>query len=194
MEFPGPKTIRLDKVESELDRFVLDFVKILERHAKYVVMSGYVAILFGRNRASEDVDFFVEKFRDFDKFAEELQRNGYWFVNEDPGQALSMLEEGLAIRIAKKGSFQPNAEIKYPKRDTDRYSLDNRLEVILRSGKIWISSLELNIAFKLFLGSGKDIEDAKFLYMLLKDNLSMEKLEFFVGKLKVKESFRRYLS
>jgi len=116
MEFIGTKKIRLDKVENELDKLVLDFVKILEKHAKYVIVSGYVAILFGRNRASEDVDIFVEKFPDFEKFMEEILMNNYWIVNEDPEAALSMLEEGLAIRVAKKNTFEPNFEIKFPKR------------------------------------------------------------------------------
>ena len=193
MQFLGPKTIRLDKVENELDRFVLDFIPLLEKHAQYVIISGYVSILFGRNRASEDVDVFVEKFRDFDKFAQEIQEKGYWFVNEEPEQALSMLEEGLAIRIAKKGDFQPNFELKYPKRDTDRYSLDNRIKVILPSGELFIGPLELNIAFKLFLGSEKDFEDARFLYRLLKENIDKEKLGYFAKKLNVLKEMEKYL-
>jgi len=193
MEFIGTKKIRLDKVENELDKLVLDFVKILEKHAKYVIVSGYVAILFGRNRASEDVDIFVEKFPDFEKFMEEILMNNYWIVNEDPEAALSMLEEGLAIRVAKKNTFEPNFEIKFPKRDTDFYSLSHRIKVILRSGTIYIGSLELNIAFKLFLSSEKDIEDARFLYRLFKDKLNRERIDYFINKLKVKEKFEKYL-
>ncbi|MBL7160713.1 MAG: hypothetical protein ISS93_02580 [Candidatus Aenigmarchaeota archaeon] len=193
MEFLDKSTIKLDKVENELDRFVLDFVKILEKHTKYVIISGYVAILFGRNRASEDVDVFVNSFQDFEGFVDDIQRNGYWIVNEDPNEALSMLKEGLAIRVAKKGAFEPNFEIKFPKRDTDFYSLENTVKVILKSGTLYIGSLELNIAFKLFLSSEKDIEDARFLFKLLKDNIDKERLEYFVNKLEVRELFEKYL-
>ena len=119
--------------------------------------------------------------------------NNYWIVNEDPEAALSMLEEGLAIRVAKKNTFEPNFEIKFPKRDTDFYSLSHRIKVILRSGTIYIGSLELNIAFKLFLSSEKDIEDARFLYRLFKDKLNRERIDYFINKLKVKEKFEKYL-
>ena len=50
MEFVDSKTIRMDKVVNELDRFVFDFIKILEKQADYVIVSGYVAILYGRSR------------------------------------------------------------------------------------------------------------------------------------------------
>ncbi|HLD41949.1 MAG TPA: hypothetical protein VJB06_02850 [archaeon] len=59
MEFLDSRTIKLDKIENELDKFVLDFIKILEKHAKYVIVSGYVAILFGRSRGTEDIDMFI---------------------------------------------------------------------------------------------------------------------------------------
>ncbi|MBI4173413.1 MAG: hypothetical protein HY519_01715 [Candidatus Aenigmarchaeota archaeon] len=194
MEFVSAHTIKLDKVENELDRFVLDFVRILERHAKYVIVSGYVAILFGRNRASEDVDAFVADFQDFPAFVAELHDQGYWILNEDSQQeAYRMLTDGLAIRIAKQGKWQPNFEIKFPKRDTDFYSLEHRVEVKLASGSVLVGSLELNIAFKLFLGSGKDIEDARFLYRLLRERLDAAKLGYFIGQLGVKKAYEEYL-
>ncbi|MBI2141461.1 hypothetical protein HYU16_03480, partial [Candidatus Woesearchaeota archaeon] len=55
MEFVDDKTIKLDKVLNELDKFVLKFIKILEKHADYVIVSGYVSILFGRSRSTEDI-------------------------------------------------------------------------------------------------------------------------------------------
>lgn len=64
--------IQLNNKElSELVKFVKEFIKIVERYFKYVIISGYVAILFGRNRSSEDVDIFIEK-TDFDTF------NQFW--------------------------------------------------------------------------------------------------------------------
>jgi len=47
----------------------------------------------------------------------------------------------------------------------------NRREVTLNSHRLFISPLELQIAFKLYLGSEKDIEDARFLYSLFIDKL-----------------------
>ena len=132
-----------------------------------------------------------------DQDLREVASSGGWFavfsINEDPENALSMLDENMAIRIAKKETLEPNFEIKLPKRDTDNYSLENRIKVILKSGEIYIGSLELNIAFKLFLSSEKDIEDARFLYKLFKEKINKEKLEYFIEKLNVKEAFGKYL-
>jgi len=55
MEWINGKKIKLDKPINELDKFVLHFIKILEKHVDYVIISGYVAIPLGRSRATEDV-------------------------------------------------------------------------------------------------------------------------------------------
>lgn len=194
MEFIGSKTIRLEKIENELDRFALKFTKILGKYTEYVIVSGYVAILFGRNRASEDIDVFVEGFQDFEKFYREIHEKGYWILNHDnPKDAHSMIKDGLAIRIAKKNQWLPNLEIKLPKRDTDFYSLQNRITVIMKSGKLFIGPLELGIAFKLFLSSEKDIEDARFLYKLFQDRLDRSNLKHFAKNLKVLSLYEKYL-
>jgi len=60
--------IILDKVLNSLDKFVIQFTGILNCHQiQYVLISGYVAILFGRSRSSEDIDLFIEEI-DFTKF------------------------------------------------------------------------------------------------------------------------------
>ena len=37
-----------------LDKFVEDFVKVIEKHCKYIIVSGFVAIAHGRSRGTED--------------------------------------------------------------------------------------------------------------------------------------------
>ena len=49
-----------DKTISALDSLVIEFTSILNKYAKYVIVSGYVAILFGRSRTSEDIDIVVK--------------------------------------------------------------------------------------------------------------------------------------
>ncbi len=44
---------------SEMDLFVCRVLDILTSHTPYVIMSGYVAILFGRTRSTEDVDLLI---------------------------------------------------------------------------------------------------------------------------------------
>ena len=61
IEFKGNK-IKFNKELNELDKFVLKFVAVLERlKIKYVLISGYVAILFGRSRSSENIGRFTGK-------------------------------------------------------------------------------------------------------------------------------------
>ena len=55
IEFKNNK-IKLEKELNDLDQFVIDFTSVLNKeHIIYVIVSGYVSILFGRNRASEDL-------------------------------------------------------------------------------------------------------------------------------------------
>jgi uncharacterized protein (DUF1330 family) len=45
-------TVVLERELSMLDKFVIGFTRLLEKHGvRYVVVSGYVAIVFGRSRA-----------------------------------------------------------------------------------------------------------------------------------------------
>jgi len=44
-----------------LDQFVIDFASIVEKYAKYIVVSGFVALAHGRSRATEDIDMIIER-------------------------------------------------------------------------------------------------------------------------------------
>lgn len=83
---------------------------------------------------------------------------------------------------------------KFVKNDLDGYSLENRTYVKLADKSLYLSPLELQIPYKLFLGSEKDIEDARFLFKLFKDNLNIVLLKMFLNKLKVSDNnAKRYL-
>ena len=115
-----------NKVVSKLDLFVIDFINILKKYMDYVVVSGYVSILFGRSRGTEDIDLLINKI-DMDtflKFHNELIEKNYWFLNaENPIELFGMLEDGLAIRVAVKENVIPNKELKFVKSQLDRISL-----------------------------------------------------------------------
>ncbi len=49
-----------------------------------------------------------------------------------------------------------------------------------------IGSLELQLAYKLYLGSEKDYEDAAHLYTIFKDDIDKVKLSMFIKKLHIK--------
>ncbi len=54
MEIDFGTEIMFNKIVNNLDKFVIDFCSILnELEIRYVIVSGYVSILFGRSRSSE---------------------------------------------------------------------------------------------------------------------------------------------
>ncbi len=189
--------IKFEKGLSSLDKFVIDFTSILNRlNIKYVLVSGYVSILFGRNRSSEDIDMFIERldFKRFQLLWNELNNVFECIITTDVNEAYNeYLTKHYALRFSKKSRFIPNIEVKFPKIDLDKWALDNRKRVVFNNHTVFISSLELQISFKLYLGSEKDIEDARFLYNLFKENLDMPLLKEFNQKLKIGEVFDNYL-
>lgn len=191
------KKIEFKKEQNKLDSFVIEFTSLLnDLQIKYVIVSGYVAILFGRNRTSEDIDIIVEKI-EFDSFRMVWKTIsvGFYCINtKNVNEAYEeYLCSGISLRFAKKNTFIPNIEFKFPKTDLDDWTIQERKKVFLNSHSLYISPLELQISFKLHLGSEKDIEDAKFLYQLFKESLDMTIINDFNRKLKTQALFRRYL-
>ncbi len=189
IEFSGEKISLKNKVLSKLDLFVIDFVNILEKYTDYVVVSGYVSILFGRSRGTEDIDILIKKIdmETFIKLNRELIGKQYWFLNADnPGELYDMLQDGLAVRIAVMETVIPNIELKFVKSDLDKISLKEHMVVKTGKDGINISPLELQIPFKLYLGSDKDIEDAVYLYDIFLKYLDKVKLKEYMSILKVK--------
>ncbi len=189
-------TLRLDKVLSDLDKLVLDFVSVLvDSKIRYVIISGYVAIFFGRSRTTEDTDVFVEKMgrKKFNAFYSKLIGNGYWVINAaNEAEAFDLLMDSLAIRAAKKDKVVPNFEIKLPKKDTDFFSLDNAMKVVVNGKTLLMSPFEMQIPFKLWLGSEKDIEDAVHLYTLFNDRLDKRLMARVGSRLGVKGKMVEY--
>ncbi|MCK9596032.1 hypothetical protein M0R19_02530 [Candidatus Pacearchaeota archaeon] len=186
------KEIILNRELNELDKFVLDFCEILGND--YVIVSGYVSILFGRSRATEDVDLLAPKMNmeEFYIVWEKITKKFECINTSDPKEAFDMLNE-FAIRFCRKGKPVPNMEFKIIKNDIDEYSLKNKIDVIINQRKLFISPLEMQIAYKLYLSSekgDKDIEDARHLYRLFLDKLNKEKLSSFISKLKAGSKFK----
>jgi hypothetical protein len=191
--------LQLDKELNELDRLVIDFVSILDRFSvKYVLVLGYLAILFGRSRSSEDIDLIVERMS-YDQFIvlwAEIEKDFHCLIPHNPRNAYDdYLTQRISTRFARRGQFLPNIEVMFPKAtELDTWALQNGRQVILNGRKLWISPLELQIPYKLFLGSTKDIEDARHLYRLFRENLDEDLFREFLIKLDKHDMFNRYLA
>ena len=182
--------ILLEKPLNDLDKLVLRFVKIVEKHVEYVIISGYVSLLFGRSRSTEDVDLFIKIMNkdNFVKLYQDLKMNGFCCINaESEDELYSYLQEGLALRFAEDGEIIPNFEVKFAIKYLAKDAFIDSIEVITNEGSINISSLEKQIAFKrYFLKSDKDLEDARHIEKLFKDKLNKEKIK------KYKELIEKY--
>jgi hypothetical protein len=159
--------IEIDRELSELDNFTLAFVNLLRKHTKYAIVSGYVSILLGRSRASEDVDIIVPKMdaAAFSKLFKDLNDNKFYCLSsESAAGAYEYLKDNIAVRFAIEGTAIPNMEFKFAKNKIDNISLAKTVTVDIGDEELVISHLELQIAFKEeVLKSQKDIEDAKHL-------------------------------
>ena len=164
MEFKKNEII-IKRELSELDFFTLKFINILKKHSEYAVISGYVAIVLGRARASEDVHMIILRM-DYEKFIKllnDIKKAGFYCLNtEDEKEAYDYLKDNLAVRFAEKEKVIPNIEMKFAKNKIDEISLKNKIRVRLGKDEIITSSLEMQVAFKEgLLKSQKDIEDAR---------------------------------
>jgi hypothetical protein len=191
------KIVIKNKIFSNLDKFVIDFTSILTKEKiEYVIVSGYLSILFGRNRTSEDVDIIVKKidYRSFEKLWKKIIKDYDCVITSNFNNAYeNYLLKDTSIRFAKKETFIPNMEFKFPKFDIDKWTLKERKTVLINNYELYISPLEIQIPYKLFLGSEKDIEDAKFLYNLFKNNMDIDLFKEFNNKFKTNELFNRYI-
>ena len=192
--------IKLKKELNDLDRFVIDFVKVLDRNKiEYVLVSGYVSILFGRSRSSEDIDIIVKKMskNKFSALWKELSKKNFECIITDNFESAydKYLTDHTSIRFSRREQPIPNIEFMFPKaEELDNWVLKNGKQVLLNKHLLKISPIELQIAYKLFLASEKDIEDSRHLYQLFKENLDQKLLTEFLLKLDKKGLFNRYLA
>ncbi len=179
MKYEG-NVLKTDKELSLLDKKVIEFTEVLDdSNLKYVLVSGYIAILLGRSRGTEDVDVIIEELeqKETEKLVERLTEEGYWCINSSKNEIFDMLKDELAVRFAEKDKIIPNFEVRFAQDEFEKQALDNKIMVEIDSNPLYISPLELQIAYKLYLGSEKDFEDALHIYELFKDELDMEKVE-----------------
>lgn len=179
---------------NRLDELAIDFSGILsDLGIDHVFVAGYVAILAGRSRSTEDIDVFIERCpaERIDELVAELEREGYWGPAMPLSEMYGNLTSGTNIWVAPDGEMTPHLEVKFPSDEFDDASLRNAIEAHLGGHAIPIGPLELQIAYKLSLGGRTDLEDAAHLYTVFGETLSRSRLETWVERLDVEDRYER---
>ncbi|KDS90822.1 hypothetical protein FK85_09620 [Halorubrum saccharovorum] len=184
----------VDREPNRLDELAVGFSAILSRlDIDHVFVAGYVAILAGRSRSTEDIDVFVERCsaERIDDLVAELEREGYWGPAMPLSEMYGNLSNETNIWIAPDGEMTPHLEVKFPSDEFDDASLANAVDAHVGGNTVPIGPLELQIAYKLSLGGRTDLEDAAHLYTVFGETLSRDRLETWVERLGVEERYER---
>jgi len=184
----------VDREPNRLDELAAGFSEVLSRlDIDHVFVAGYVAILAGRSRSTEDIDVFVERCsaERIDDLVAELEREGYWGPAMPLSETYGNLSNGTNIWIAPDGEMTPHLEVKFPSDEFDDASLANAVDAHVGGHTVPIGPLELQIAYKLSLGGRTDLEDAAHLYTVFGETLSRDRLETWVERLDVEERYER---
>ena len=184
----------VDREPNRLDELAVGFSEVLSRlDIDHVFVAGYVAILAGRSRSTEDIDVFVERCsaERINELVAELEREGYWGPAMPLSETYGNLSKGTNIWVAPDGEMTPHLEVKFPSDEFDNASLANAVDAHVGGHTVPIGPLELQIAYKLSLGGRTDLEDAAHLYTLLGETLSRDRLETWVERLDVEDRYER---
>ena len=187
----------VDRSPNELDELAIAFSELLSRlDIEHVFISGYLAILTGRARATNDIDVLIERLPEDEitDLVEKLEANEYWGPAMPLKEMYGNLSSGTNIWVAPDGQMTPHLEVKFPTDEFDRASLSNAIDARIAGETIPVGPLELQIAYKLYLGSQKDLEDAAHLYGLFRDSLRSTQLESWAERLDVTEEYGRLKS
>ncbi|MCX6774248.1 MAG: hypothetical protein NTY68_04625 [Candidatus Micrarchaeota archaeon] len=186
MKFLSKNCIELDRELSDLDKFALKFINTISKYTDYCIVSGYVSILLGRSRSSEDIDVLIPKMEEkpFRSLVDDLYKRGFSCVNCEKDHAYGYVSSRIAVRFAKKGEVIPNMELKFAKNRIENEAIENRIRIISGKNEFFVSNLELQIAFKeRVLKSLKDIEDAKHLRNISKGKLDRKRMKSYEDEL-----------
>jgi hypothetical protein len=174
------ETLVVDREPNRLDALAIECSRLLDRHdVQHVFVAGYVSILAGRARATEDIDVLVERIDEAtaEALVETLQEEGFW----GPAMSFSSLYEifsnGDSIWVAPDEQVTPHLEVKFVRDEFDRASLETAITARIGGERLPIGPLKLRIAYKLYLGAQKDIEDAVHLYTSFRESASTARLE-----------------
>ncbi|WP_233554049.1 hypothetical protein, partial [Halococcus sp. IIIV-5B] len=197
IDFCESGEIRVNRELNVLDKLASDVSNILaEQGIDHVLVSGYVAVLFGRARSTEDIDTLVAtealSEEEAERLGNELEDRGYC----GPAMPLSsiglMFEHNDPIRVARKDQKIPQVELQPT--ENIHPSFQNQRTAIVGIGddiiRLPIVAPEVQIAYKLTMGGNTDYEDAYYLLKTYHDKLDSKLLDRSVSEYDVEGEYR----
>lgn len=177
---------------NDLDHFVKDFLNILRKETKYLIVSGYISISTGRVRGTEDIDVLIPQplFEEFKALFKKLYASGFWCYQTDKvEEAYQYIKESDSIRFARKNEMFPNMEVIpiTPEKKAQWLELHHPQVYHIQDFEFNGSPIEFEIIYKEErLGSQKDLEDARHLRTMFKKIIKKEALEHYKQVIKEK--------
>ena len=176
------RRLKIDKEVTELDKFIIALTEIISKHCRYVIISGFVSIFFGRARSTEDIDCFIQEmsFNDFKGLYDHLVMEGYELTVENAETLYAdYLKEGLSVNVWKKGFYLLRLETKFALKKTQKLALTDSFVARFLGKKLRFGSIEAQIAYKRYIAkSDKDLEDARHLEIVF-EGLDKNKILFY---------------
>ncbi|MBS3107490.1 hypothetical protein J4468_01110 [Candidatus Woesearchaeota archaeon] len=172
--------IVIDRELTELDLFVKKFLKVLKKHADYLIVSGFVSISTGRARGTEDVDIIVSIMNEnkFVSLFNDLIENKFWcYQGDNSTEVYPYIKNMNSVRFAEINKMYPNIELvpfdKSKKAKSFEYSHPQKIKV--GDFEFKIPPIEFEILYKeIILAGKKDMEDAKHLRTFFSDLIKEE--------------------
>ncbi|WP_235019596.1 hypothetical protein [Natrialba sp. INN-245] len=119
-------TLVVEREPNRLDELAIEFSHVLDRFdIEHVYIAGYVSILAGRARSTEDVDVLIEPIGE--KLAATLDESRFWRLTMPLTSIYEMLNDGDNIWVAPEDQVTPHLEVKFTRDEFDRASLGNAI-------------------------------------------------------------------
>jgi hypothetical protein len=186
----------IDRELSEFDRRAFAFFDLLDDVGiDYLVVSGYLLLLTGRQRMTEDVDLIlsIQTTDRFDELATRLGEEGY-VANPPPLDRLpEFIEEGH-VGVHAEEARVPTFDISLGDTQIERDAFADSLSVEVGGKTLQVTPFEQQIAYKLSMlydptdHTAMDFLDALHLYRVFEEHIDMNSLRNYAQRLNAEDA------
>jgi hypothetical protein len=142
----------VEKISEALQRLI----EALEKaNCEYVVVGGLIAIRYGRNRITQDIDVIVDT-DEVELLVSALKDKGFEFSERE---LLDAFKDRSRVTFFLLVNSFFHVDLKFAKDELDYEVLNGRVRGELLGIPCWIESVEDIIVAKLIYGSSQDEED-----------------------------------